>query len=149
MLGDFVWWKLRITKFISIKCRHQYSNQHLPANSSSQRNLRFRWLNAELPTFSFYYWFWASAQKWVIHEGMVKHFKMLAKFPDFACVTNWTEFFKWIRWCLALASVRPQWRLLWHFYVCACVCACVNGGPDLVCVMEACLIHVIFVDCGI
>ena len=35
------------------------------------------------------------------------------------------------------------------FYVCACVCAYVNGGPDLVCVMEACLIRVICVDCGL
>ena len=35
------------------------------------------------------------------------------------------------------------------FDVCACVCARVNGVPDLVCVMEACLIRVICVDCGI
>ena len=42
-----------------------------------------------------------------------------------------------IRWCLALASVRLQWCQLWHFDVCACVCGRVNGGPDLVCVMEA------------
>ena len=35
------------------------------------------------------------------------------------------------------------------FDVYACVCARVNGGPDLVCVMEACLIRVICVNCGI
>ena len=35
------------------------------------------------------------------------------------------------------------------FYVCECVCARVNGGPDLVCVMGACFISVICVDCGI
>ena len=32
------------------------------------------------------------------------------------------------------------------FWMCACVWACVNGGPDLVCMMEACLT---FVNCGI
>ena len=54
-----------------------------------------------------------------------------------------------IRWCLALASVRPQWCLLWRFW-CVCMCVCrVNGGPDLVCVMEACLICGICVNCGI
>ena len=54
-----------------------------------------------------------------------------------------------IRWCLALASVRPQWCLLWRFW-CVCMCVCrVNGGPDLVCVMKACLIRVICVNCGI
>ena len=35
------------------------------------------------------------------------------------------------------------------FDVCECVYARVNGGPDLVCVMEACLICVICVNCGI
>ena len=51
-----------------------------------------------------------------------------------------------IRWCLALASVRQLWCLLWHVW-CVCMCVCrVNGGPDLVCVMEACLICV---NCGI
>ena len=35
------------------------------------------------------------------------------------------------------------------FYVCACVCARVNGSPDIVCVMEACLICGICVNCGI
>ena len=50
-----------------------------------------------------------------------------------------------IRWCLALASVRPQWCLLWHFDVYACVCGRVNGGPDLIYMMEACLICVICV----
>ena len=54
-----------------------------------------------------------------------------------------------IRWCLALASVRPQWCLLWRLYVCACVFARVNGRPDLVCEIEACLIRVIFVNCVI
>ena len=30
-----------------------------------------------------------------------------------------------IRWCLALASVKPQWCLLWRFLcVCMCVCPC-------------------------
>ena len=27
-----------------------------------------------------------------------------------------------IRWCLALASVRPQWCLLWRFFMCVHVC---------------------------
>ena len=54
-----------------------------------------------------------------------------------------------IRWCLALASVRQLWCLLWHVW-CVCMCVCrVNGGPDLVCVMEACLICVICVNRGI
>ena len=54
-----------------------------------------------------------------------------------------------IRWCLALASVRQLWCLLWHVW-CVCMCVCrVNGGPDLVCVMEACSIRVICVNCGI
>ena len=54
-----------------------------------------------------------------------------------------------IRWCLALASVRQLWCLLWHVW-CVCMCVCrVNGGPDLVCVMKACLIRVICVNCGI
>ena len=54
-----------------------------------------------------------------------------------------------IRWCLALASARPQWCLLWRFW-CVCMCVCrVNGGPDLVCVMKACLIRVIRVNCSI
>ena len=35
------------------------------------------------------------------------------------------------------------------FDVCACVCARVNGGPDIVCVMEACSICGICVNCGI
>ena len=35
------------------------------------------------------------------------------------------------------------------FDVYACVCARVNGGPDLVCVMEACLIRAICVNCSI
>ena len=35
------------------------------------------------------------------------------------------------------------------FDVYACVWARVNGGPDLVCVMEACLVRVNCVDCGI
>ena len=54
-----------------------------------------------------------------------------------------------IRWCLALTSVRPWWCLLWRFYVCACVFGRVNGGSDLVCVMKACLIRVICVNCAI
>ena len=53
-----------------------------------------------------------------------------------------------IRWCLALASVRPQWCLLWRFYVCAWVCA-VWMVVRTLCVMEACLINVICVNCGI
>ena len=54
-----------------------------------------------------------------------------------------------IRWCLALASARPQWCLLWRFW-CVCMCMCrVNGGPDLVCVMKACIIRVICVNCGV
>ena len=53
-----------------------------------------------------------------------------------------------IRWCLALASVRPQWCLLWRFYVCAWVCA-VWMVVRTLCVMEAWLINVICVNCGI
>ena len=56
----------------------------------------------------------------------------------------------WIR--LNLSSgihccIRQQWCLLWCFR-CVRVSVC-DVGPDLVCVMEACLILVICVNCGI
>ena len=75
---------------------------------------------------------------------------VLKKMPgNLSGLICWPNLSSGIRWCLALAIGRPQWCLLWRFW-CVCMCVCrVNGGLDLVCVMEACLIRVICVDCGI
>ena len=65
-------------------------------------------------------------------------------------MTNWTEFVKWgfaDAWHWPVSGRGDAYCDM--FDVHACVCARVNGGPDLVCVMEACLIHVICVNCGI
>ena len=48
-----------------------------------------------------------------------------------------------IRWCLALASVRPQWCLLWRF-LCVCMCVCAGEWWSGPCMCDGSLLNLCY-----